>query len=341
MGYKMIPSTWYFLAAANQLKRGQIKRVQIDGSYFALYRSASGQAYAVQDRCLHRHVPLSSGQVQGERIACPYHGWQYAGDGRIALVPALGADASPPQCQLKHLEVIESQGFIWGKTKGDGQTPPPIFAHYLEKGWSSFVMYSEFEAGVEACLENFLDCPHATFVHRYWFRAPTAQAVQAQLAYLDDGAQVRYFEEPREKSVVWRLLAPAKGKMQHTDRFIAPATSRVDYEFPSGLAYVITSHCTPIAPNRTQVVTVISFKSRWGGLVKLFFKPLSQKILRQDIDMLALQAKNRQDQGFPAAVSTPADLLGPAIWGWRAAIKQHVPYHAPEQTQERHVTIYL
>jgi Vanillate O-demethylase oxygenase C-terminal domain len=126
--------------------------------------------------------------------------------------------------------------------------------------------------------------------------------------------------------------------MRHVDRFIAPATSHVSYEFPSGLAYVITSHCTPIDESTTSVTTVISYKSRWGRLVKLFFAPLARRILQQDIDMLKRQAQTRQVRGLPPMVSTPADLLGPAIWGWRQAIKEG---RTPAPIEDKHVTIYL
>lgn len=337
----MFLTTWYFLSSSKTLKRNQALRIQIDGVFFVVFRTNSGRVCAIEDRCLHRHVPLSSGRVKGERIVCPYHGWQYTADGCVALIPALGEEGGLPQCRLKSLEVFESQGFVWGRSEGDGQAQPPVFVHFEEKGWTSFVMHSTFEAGVEACLENFLDCPHAAFVHRYWFRTPTARPVRAVFQSLSDGAQVEYFEEPREKSVVWRLLAPAKGDMRHTDRFIAPSISRVDYEFPSGLAYVITSHCTPVTANRTQVVTVISFKSRFGWLTQLFFRPLSRRILQQDIDMLALQAKNRGEQGFSAAVSTPADLLGPSIWAWRRAIKRQESTDELSRAEEHHATLYL
>ncbi len=81
--------------------------------------------------------------------------------------------------------------------------------------------------------------------------------------------------------------------MRHTDRFIAPATSRVDYEFSDGRYYIITSSCTPVGAHETQVYTVISFRfGRIGALVRLFFEPLSHVIIRQDTRMLRLQQAN-------------------------------------------------
>ncbi len=332
----MLPITWYLLGQSKTLTRKGVRRVVIADSPWVLFRTASGLARVVCDRCAHRHVPLSAGRVCGESIECRYHGWRYAGDGHLVAVPALGAEPIP-NCTLETMQVTEAQGFIWA-TRANTSSPPPQFVHFDDAGWTSFVMESTFAASVEACLENFLDCPHATFVHRYWFRSPTAAPVQAAVRHLPDGAEAEYFEEPRKRSLVWALLSPRKGAMRHIDRFIAPATSRVSYEFPSGLKYVITSHCTPADAGNTSVTTVISFKSRWGAWVKWFFAPLARRILQQDIDMLKLQMQNRGPRGFPAAVSTQADLLGPAIWNWRQAVEEG---RMPMPMKDTHVTIHL
>lgn len=332
----MLPTTWYLLGQSKSLAPKGVRRVVIADAPWVLFRTVGGQARVVIDRCAHRHVPLSAGRVCAEFIECRYHGWRYAGNGQLMAVPALGAGAVP-DCKLAAMQVTEAQGFIWA-TRLNTPSLPPQFVHFDEAGWTSFVMESTFPASVEACLENFLDCPHATFVHRYWFRSPTASPVQAEVRHLPDGAEAEYFEEPRKRSLVWALLSPRKGAMRHVDRFIAPATSRVSYEFPSGLTYVITSHCTPIDQSNTSVTTVISFKSRWGAWVKWFFAPLARRILQQDIDMLKLQAQNRGPRGFPAAVSTQADLLGPAIWNWREALKEG---RMPVPMKDKHVTIHL
>ena len=72
--------------------------------------------------------------------------------------------------------------------------------------------------------------------------------------------------------------------------------------------------------------------------MKLFFAPLARRILQQDIDMLKLQAQNRGPRGFRTAVSTQADLLGPAIWNWQQALKEG---RMPAPMKDKHVTIHL
>jgi hypothetical protein len=114
--------------------------------------------------------------------------------------------------------------------------------------------------------------------------------------------------------------------MQHTDRFIAPATSRVDYRFASGLHYIISSSCTDVRDGEVDVFTVISFRWGWlGPLVRLYFEPLSRRIIRQDVDILAAQHANVGRFGGPRFRSTAADLLGAHIVAWRQALAANAP----------------
>jgi phenylpropionate dioxygenase-like ring-hydroxylating dioxygenase large terminal subunit len=303
----------------------------------ALFRDARGVAAALEDRCAHRNAPLSMGRVAGGCLECAYHGWRYDGQGRVTEVPALpSSEAAQSGHFVRRYEVAEQEGFVWvSKDPVRPRTGPPAFPFLGQPGWTSFAMKTLFRAPVDACLENFLDVPHATFLHRYWFRAPTAREVKAVVRTLEDGAEAEFFEEPRETSLVWWLLAPRGGAMRHTDRFIAPRTSRVDYEFPGGLHYVITSCCTPIDPKRTQVFTVISFRHpALGALVRLLFEPLSRRIIRQDVDMLDAQYANVERYGGARFAHTRADLLGRHIADWRRALAAGTPPPAAGEVQD-------
>jgi nitrite reductase (NADH) small subunit len=41
----------------------------------AVFRTASGQLYAVEDRCPHRGAELANGAVYEHYVACRDHGW--------------------------------------------------------------------------------------------------------------------------------------------------------------------------------------------------------------------------------------------------------------------------
>ena len=166
--------------------------------------------------------------------------------------------------------------------------------------------------------------PHAVYVHNSWFRAPTGKPVRALLRRNADGAQIEYENEPREKSLVWKLLQNSDTEMRHTDRFIAPATSRVDYRFSDGKHYIVTSSCTPLDKDTTEVHTVVSYKfGRLNPFIRLVFQPLSQLIIRQDVAMMKQQRDNIDRFGGRARFcNSAADLLMPEITAWRKTLAE-------------------
>ena len=333
---------WTIACLTREVSRQAPLAVVLDRRPIVVFRDATGRVAALEDRCAHRNAPLSLGRVRGATLECAYHGWRYDSAGRVVQVPAL---PEPAASQRKHAirsyPTFESQGFVWlALDETAPATPPPEFAHVGAPGWTHFTMKTAFRAPLDACLENFLDVPHATYLHRYWFRAPTKREVRAKVRTLVDGAEAEFFEEPREKSLVWWLLSPRGGSMRHTDRFIAPCTSRVDYAFDGGLHYVITSSCSAIDTRLTQVYTAISFRySVFGWLVRLFFEPLARRIIAQDVDMLNAQYANIDRFGGPAFAATQADLLGPHIGAWRRALESGGP--PPAAGEERDVVIRI
>src|SRR5262245_44231240 len=87
---------WYIAAPSSELLRRPIRRL-VEGETLVVFRDSHGRPQALTDRCAHRGMALSGGKVVGECIECPYHGWQYDGDGRVRAVPALCADEPLPE----------------------------------------------------------------------------------------------------------------------------------------------------------------------------------------------------------------------------------------------------
>ncbi len=319
----MLEDYWHIACAANKLKTKPLS-VTVFAQHLVLGRDENGQAFALEDRCAHRNMPLSCGRVVDGTIQCPYHGWQHNSSGQVSHIPAIPDEAqSPGQFKIKSYPCYEQQGYVWVCLSDQAtQTAPPEFPHINTPGWHSFRMQTRFQATPENCLENFLDVPHATFVHKRWFRSPQAQKIQAKVTALADGAVAEYLHEPRKQSLVFGLLSNHQSSMTHTDRFIAPSMSRVDYRFSDQRHYIISSFCTPVNAEETEVYTVISYRYPYlGWLVRLVFEPLSRLIIRQDVQTLKQQQANTKKFGKEQFAHIPQDLLRPHILRWRRAIQ--------------------
>ncbi|ANV88000.1 aromatic ring-hydroxylating dioxygenase subunit alpha [Picosynechococcus sp. PCC 7117] len=103
---------WYVAARSAELT-DQPLGFTLWNEDFVLYRDQAGQVQALEDRCPHRQVKLSSGQVVGDNLECAYHGWQFDASGTCAHVPYLAENQKRPACKIRTLPVREQDGFIW------------------------------------------------------------------------------------------------------------------------------------------------------------------------------------------------------------------------------------
>ena len=90
---------WYVIAFGSEITSTPLRR-SILGDPIVLYRTGSGSAVALFDRCPHRGMRLSNGgKVIGDAIQCNYHGMQFGPDGHCVRVPSGGG---VPACDSCH-----------------------------------------------------------------------------------------------------------------------------------------------------------------------------------------------------------------------------------------------
>jgi len=64
------------VAKLAEVSPGNCRSVQADGIGVAIC-NVNGTIYAVDNTCPHAGGPLGEGSLDGELIACPWHGWRY------------------------------------------------------------------------------------------------------------------------------------------------------------------------------------------------------------------------------------------------------------------------
>lgn len=127
---------WHPVArSADLLAGGNVVAAFAQDQELALWRSASGAAQAWENRCPHRSVRLTLGQVVGDRLSCAYHGWQYAaGDGQCTGIPAHPAMPGPRSVCVKTYPVAEASGMVWASVGAEPPAAPPP-ADAVPAGW--------------------------------------------------------------------------------------------------------------------------------------------------------------------------------------------------------------
>jgi len=82
-------------AKKQEVPPGTIREYALDGKVVALANCA-GKLCAINNVCLHRGGPLGEGELNGQIVTCPWHGWQYdATTGKLVNNPAVGVETFP------------------------------------------------------------------------------------------------------------------------------------------------------------------------------------------------------------------------------------------------------
>jgi nitrite reductase (NADH) small subunit len=67
----------YNLGPATQIPPGEGREFLVGGRRVAVFRTRSGEVYAVQAECPHRQGLLADGLTGGSTVICPFHAWKF------------------------------------------------------------------------------------------------------------------------------------------------------------------------------------------------------------------------------------------------------------------------
>jgi phenylpropionate dioxygenase-like ring-hydroxylating dioxygenase large terminal subunit len=159
---------WYPMATTEELKDKPL-RVRALSQDFVVFRDSQGKAQCLSNTCTHRGGSLAGGKIVGDNVQCPYHGWQFSGEGHCKRVPSLGIHASiPGRTRVDAYPVDERYGIVFAFL---GDLPeaerPPILAvkEWGEPGWRSTLQHFQIKGNYERSIENGIDPAHNEYVH--------------------------------------------------------------------------------------------------------------------------------------------------------------------------------
>jgi phenylpropionate dioxygenase-like ring-hydroxylating dioxygenase large terminal subunit len=159
-------NAWYVAAWDRELSRHLLGRVLL-GEPVVLYRKANGEAVALEDRCCHRHLPLSMGKLEGDRLRCGYHGLLFDASGKCVEIP--GQDGVPPQARVKKYPTLERFNWVWVWMGDPEKADPALIPDWWwadHEGWA-FTRPDRVHLKCDYRLiaDNVLDVTHLAYVH--------------------------------------------------------------------------------------------------------------------------------------------------------------------------------
>jgi renierapurpurin 18,18'-hydroxylase len=224
---------WYALARSSEVTTAPLG-CRLWGEAIVLYRDRAGAIHALEDRCPHRQVKLSQGQVEADQLVCAYHGWRFDASGRCTHVPYLEAHQNLPTCSLKPYPVCEQDGFIWvfpGDPAALAASPKPLsLPEWDHLNFITTVSVIEVQAHYSFLIENLMDMYHGHLHQDYQaWTEPVLQSLEATDQRVDAHYQAQSYYRIDKIWSISQLFIPAL-------RQLHPEPLNVSYCYPHWVA---------------------------------------------------------------------------------------------------------
>jgi renierapurpurin 18,18'-hydroxylase len=287
-------NNWYPVAWADKLKPGEVVPVTVWQKSIAVYRDNHGQVHALENACPHKGIELHLGEIQGDRIVCPYHGWEFDGDGQCVNIPYFPKDQKLPCAKARSYPAEERYGVIWvfpGDPSLATERQIPEVPEYSDPNCLMIPITGLFRAHFSICNENTMDVFHG-FLHKSlqgWF-----DPVLLKLQDGDDFVKADY--RVSYQGFLSRFLGIGTDESGVTTRTVS-----IHYQYPhyhSTLEGVSSLYLMrlPVGPNETRSFSLLFLPKirlpKWflrtvkPVMVPFVRRFLFMRFLEQDIGMM-------------------------------------------------------
>ena len=236
---------WYAAAYDVELKRELLGR-RIGDHSLVMYRREDGQPVALENACWHRLMPLSEGKIEGDNVACGYHGLVYNPEGRCVFMPS--QKTINPAARVRRYPVAERHRFVWVWTGDPALADPDLIPdlHWNDDPeWAGDGKLIHLECGYKLIVDNLMDLTHETFVHGASIGQRSIAEVPFEVTHGPNSATVTRWMLDVDPPPFWKMqlgwkLEKPPAEVPKVDRwqiihFQAPSTIAIDVGVaPSG-----------------------------------------------------------------------------------------------------------
>ena len=327
----MLTNLWYVAEWSKAVKDKPV-RVKLLGQNFVLFRDKAGKVNCLSDVCIHRGGSLSKGwTTKRDCVACPYHGWEFDGEGKVQFIPSRGEGAPiPERARIDAYPTEERYGMIWvflGDLPEEERYPIPDFPEYEDKAnWRAVEVEYNWEGSADRVVENGIDIAHTSFVHP-GFGYPD-MADKNEILKVDRGEywgssdNVLYPPQLEGNFGLMKLFRADKAATYVNPAFYLPGHCvRLHIKVNSWMEMVIFDANTPIDENTTRsfAVQVRNF-FKWP-IFDSGSKKRTKKVFGEDGDIVSQLSPNYLPESLEHEVSVEQDKFMSA---WRMIRRKHI-----------------
>lgn len=256
---KAMRHQWFPVARSMDLATPQ--SATLLGEKLVVYRTESGLPVVQAARCPHRGADLAMGEVHGESIACPYHGWRFSGQsGQCSHIPSLEDQCKIPKgAVVRTFPAQERYGHVWTSLE------EPLFDLYDLPEWHEVNLQwlaaepLDSPTGVAVAIENFGDVAHFAYIHR---------GMMGQVNPVVEPLNVR-----REGLDVWmdRPLQACEGEWANDGdcmmnyHIVAPGLVAINYNYERLGKRVVAGFPCPVAYDHVKIFWAVANDRDYRG----------------------------------------------------------------------------
>lgn len=335
-----VRNCWYVVAWEHEIPEGGFLARTVLGEPLLVYRTASGALTVMEDRCCHRHAPLSKGRREGDCIRCGYHGLKFDTSGACVEVPGLDKAPAGARVRTYPVELHNKWVFAWmgDAARADRRMLPNNFSNN-DPGWHYKPGYMHYDTPYLLICDNLLDFSHLSYVHEKTLGGTTAIAhARPDIETVNEPGQrglrvtrhvpnvppPPYYAKIRQLSTnvdrwfIYDFLLPGTLLMQSGGKPVADA--------PGDLRHAVQLHsCQTLTPE-TATSTHYFFQQahRTGEGDQSVTDGIFNSLLtafNEDRDMITAQHDNLQRDGGQAMLPLWMDA---ALLQWRNLLEREV-----------------
>ncbi len=328
----MFINFWYAAELSENLAAKPIK-VRMLGHNFVLFRDRQGTAHCLSNICVHRCGSLADGWMSGDQISCPYHGWEFGGDGACSRIPSVGPDLGtkpPTRARVDSYPTQERYGivFVFLGDLPETERPPLMqVPEWDDSRWRVITEEYTWAVNYRRAVENALDFAHAEFVHlvgrkgrELGYRVPDYQISEADWGA---GARVNF---KRQAKGLWKYVRDAVSETTAGTDFHGPAQFMTFIQMDPKMVVLQYVYETPIDEYNTRTFLVSARNFFITPLLDRIVKRQNRTIINEDRKIVEALDPSLPPESTTSDLSVKTDLIQMAYrqklqtWearGWR------------------------
>jgi len=301
------PNGWFRLAYSHQVRRGEILRTAALGQELVVFRGDDGKVAVLDAFCPHLGADLAAGgRVVGNHVQCPFHAWEFAGDGRCAKIPY--CDKIPKKARTRAWPSCERDGVVYFYFDADGRAPAfevPEGPFRAGVTWSK-PMYFRWRVRmhVQEVVENAVDTAHFPVVHAYG-KPPTIDRLETH------GPSFTVALTTQRMGMNFVGPSPITIRYHGMGVTFANLTAKVGNRDLFAIEAAVLLNTTPVDEEHCEITIMAKYKKSWNPLKNAIVRPFMKHEIASDFanDIPIWEAKRYETKPLWSVADGPIHVL--------------------------------